>query len=410
MNKKLKILISCYACSPKRGSEPGMGWSFVLGLSKQHEVHVIVEKEKWQKDIEAFLENQQNENLKFYFIHKKRNRILRKIWPPSYYWYYKIWQKEAFSLAQKLEQKHNFDAVHQLNMVGYREPGFLWKMKKPFVWGPIGGTENVPWKLFSLFNFYGKIFYGGRNVINSFQRNFLKRPKLAASHKKSTLIAATPDIKKSIKELWKSDAIVIPEVGAVNLSEIEITKRNENEPLKIVWSGQHTSGKALHILLQSLSLLNDVIPWQLHILGVGKETKNWKELSKKLQIDSNCFWYGWLDKKEAFQVMKDSHCLAITSLKDLTSSVIIEGISLGLPIVTLDHCGFSFVVDDSCGIKIPVDKPDKISINFKMAIEKLYGYENFRLSLAEGALNRAKDFSWENKIEQLNEVYQKLVV
>ena len=410
MHKKLKILISCYACSPKRGSEPGMGWSFVLGLSKQHEVHVIVEKEKWQKDIEAFLEQQQNENLKFYFIHKKRNRFLRKIWPPSYYWFYKIWQKEAFALAQKLEEEHNFDAVHQLNMVGYREPGFLWKMKKPFVWGPIGGTENVPWKLFSLFSFYGKIFYGGRNIINSFQRSFFERPKLAASHKQSTLIAATPDIKKSIKELWKSDAIVIPEVGAVNLSKIEITKRNENEPLKIVWSGQHTSGKALHILLKSLSLLTVGINWELHVLGVGKETKNWKQLSKKLQIDSKCFWYGWLDKKKAFQVMKSGHCLAITSLKDLTSSVIIEGVSLGLPIVTLDHCGFSFVVDDSCGIKIPVDNPDKIFINFKIAFEKLYKYENYRISLSKGALKRAQDFSWESKIEQLNEVYQKLIV
>lgn len=410
MNKKLKILISCYACSPKRGSEPGMGWSFVFGLSKQHEVHVIVEKEKWQKDIELFLEKHQNQNLKFYFIHKKRNRFLRKIWPPSYYWYYKIWQKEAFSLAEKLEKEHNFDAIHQLNMVGYREPGYLWKMKKPFVWGPIGGTENVPWKLFSLFSIYGKFFYGGRNILNSFQRNFFKRPKLAASHKQSALIAATPDIKKSIKDLWGSDSIVIPEVGAVNLTEIEVVKRNPNEALKIVWSGQHTSGKALHILLKSLALLNNEIDWELHILGVGKETKNWKKLSKKLKIDGNCKWYGWIEKNEAFQVMKNGHCLAITSLKDLTSSVIIEGISLGLPVITLDHCGFSFVVDDKCGIKIPVDNLDKIFINFKKAIEKIYHNENYRFSLAEGALKRAQDFSWDSKIEKLNEVYQRLVV
>ncbi|MBU3010518.1 glycosyltransferase [Polaribacter vadi] len=410
MPKKLKILISCYACSPKRGSEPGMGWSFVLGLSKQHEVHVIVEKEKWQKDIEVYLEQYKNENLKFYFIHKKRNRLLRKIWPPSYYWFYKIWQKEAYNLAKKLEKKHNFDAVHQLNMVGYREPGFLWKMDIPFVWGPIGGTENIPWKLFSLFSFYGKIFYGGRNIINSYQRSFFTRPKLAANHKKSSLIAATPDIKKSIKKLWNSDAVVIPEVGAVELSEKNITKRDHNKPLKIVWSGQHTSGKALHLLLKSLVLLNKEISWELHILGVGKETKKWQQLSKKLDINKNCFWYGWLDKSEALQIMKNGHCLAITSLKDLTSSVIIEGISLGLPVVTLDHCGFSFVVDDTCGIKIPVDNPNNIYINFKNALEKLYENESYRVSLSEGALKRAKDFSWDSKIDQLNEVYQKLVV
>lgn len=410
MNKKLKILISCYACSPKRGSEPGMGWSFVYGLSKHHEVHVIVEKEKWQKDIEAFIKENKNDNLKFYFIYKKRNRFLRKIWPPSYYWFYKIWQKEAYTLAQKLEAQHNFDAIHQLNMVGYREPGFLWKIKKPFIWGPIGGTENVPWKLFSLFNLHGKLFYGGRNLINSYQKNYFKRPRMAASHENSVLIAATPDIKKSINTLWNRDSVVIPEVGAVNIPEIEINKRSSTEPLKIVWSGQHTSGKALHILLKSLALLNSDVKWELHILGVGKETENWKDLSQELKIGNNCIWYGWIEKKEAFQIMKNGHCLAITSLKDLTSSVIIEGISLGLPIVTLDHCGFSFVVNQFCGIKIPVNNLDKIYVNFKNAIEKLYSNEKLRVSLAEGALKRAKEFSWDSKIEQLNSVYQKLVL
>ena len=201
MPKKLKILISCYACSPLRGSEPGMGWSFVLGLSKHNEVHVIVEKEKWKKDINSFLEKYPNKNLKFYFISKKRARLLRKIWPPSYYWFYKKWQQKAFLLAKKLDRTENFDVIHQLNMVGYREPGFLWRMKKPFVWGPIGGTENIPWKLFSLFSFYGKLFYGFRNIINSFQKHWLKRPKLAAQHTHAKLIAATPDIKKSIKLL-----------------------------------------------------------------------------------------------------------------------------------------------------------------------------------------------------------------
>jgi hypothetical protein len=28
-----------------------------------------------------------------------------------------------------------------LNMIGYREPGYLWKLNVPFVWGPMGGTN-----------------------------------------------------------------------------------------------------------------------------------------------------------------------------------------------------------------------------------------------------------------------------
>jgi glycosyltransferase involved in cell wall biosynthesis len=409
MNKKLKILVSCYACSPKRGSEPGMGWSFVNGLSQHPVVHVIVEKEKWEKDILEELSKKPNENLKFYFIQKKRNLLLRKIWPPSYYWYYKVWQKNAYSLAQELDEKENFDLTHQLNMVGYREPGFLWKIKKPFVWGPIGGTENVPWKLFSLFDVSGKVFYGIRNIINSFQKTFLSRPRLAAIKKPATLIAATPDIQKSIQKLWGQDSVIITEVGTVDLPNITINKREKGKPIKIVWSGQHTPGKALPILLKSLALLKDEIKWELHVLGKGSETKKWKELTKELKIQEKCIWYGWIEKSVALNVMKNAHTLVITSLKDLTSTVIIEGISLGLPIISLDHCGFSFVVNDSCGIKIPINKPSEISINIKNAITEMYDDDNYRVKLSEGAIKRAQDFSWEGKIEKLNTVYKNIL-
>ena len=127
MPKKLKILVSAYACAPNKGSEPGMGWNFVIGLAKFHELHVIVEKRKWEQPINDFLEHNPglNDSVTFYFIDKKRNKPLRKIWPPSYYWFYKKWQKKAYKLACQLDQKENFDLIHQLNMVGYREPGYL---------------------------------------------------------------------------------------------------------------------------------------------------------------------------------------------------------------------------------------------------------------------------------------------
>jgi len=114
--KKLKIVVSCYACSPSSGSEPGMGWNFVHGLSMFHEVHVIVEKRKWETPINDYLKENSDsrENLKFYFIDKKRNKLLRKIWPPSYYWFYKNWQKKAYQLTLELDKKENFDIVHQL--------------------------------------------------------------------------------------------------------------------------------------------------------------------------------------------------------------------------------------------------------------------------------------------------------
>ena len=36
-----KILLSCYACSPVWGSEPGVGWRWLLELTKMHDVTLV---------------------------------------------------------------------------------------------------------------------------------------------------------------------------------------------------------------------------------------------------------------------------------------------------------------------------------------------------------------------------------
>jgi glycosyltransferase involved in cell wall biosynthesis len=407
--KNLKILVSCYACSPNKGSEPGMGWNFVKGLSAYHEVHVIVEKRKWEQPITAYLEANPalSENLKFYFVDKLRSKKLRKIWPPSYYWFYKKWQQKAYKLAESLDSKEHFDLVHQLNMVGYREPGYLYKMDKPFVWGPIGGLENSPWSFLPSLGLKGMLFYAGRNVFNSMQRTFKARPKKAATRTKATLIAATPETARSIKRLWNKDATVICEVGQETLSDFSFSKREANQPLKIVWSGMHTPGKNLTLLLNALKEI--AIPFELHILGTGEMTTKWKKQAYTLNISEHCIWYGWQEREKAIQIMKEGHLFCITSISDLTSTVTLEAISYGVPIVCLDHCGFGHVVNENCGIKIPVVKPKQAIEDFAAAIVKVYNDEPLRQKMAEGALSRSQDFLWSEKINKLNGLYAKLL-
>ena len=51
----ISVLVNAYACSPHWGSEPGMGWNWILALSKYCELYIITEGE-WRDKIElAFL-------------------------------------------------------------------------------------------------------------------------------------------------------------------------------------------------------------------------------------------------------------------------------------------------------------------------------------------------------------------
>jgi glycosyltransferase involved in cell wall biosynthesis len=87
--------------------------------------------------------------------------------------------------------------------------------------------------------------------------------------------------------------------------------------------------------------------------------------------------------------------------------VLLEALSFGVPVICLDHCGFSAVVTDACGIKIPVIKPSQFITDLARAIIRLYKDEALRRALSEGAVLRAKEFTWKEKIDVLLKIYEK---
>lgn len=402
----MKILINCYACSPYKGSEPGMGWNFVKNLAEKHELHVIMET-KFQKEVDRYYEEhpEETKNFKIYPINRTRLRTLRKIWPPSYYWTYRAWQKKVLAFAKELDEKEHFDIIHQLNMVGYREPGYLWMMDKPIVWGPIGGFNITPWNMLTSMGLYGVLFYGGRNMINLWQMHTMSRVKKAAK-RADAIITATQDCHDAVKKLYNRDSIIIPEVGLLGKTDVTPAKRADDEPLRICWSGQHTPGKSLNLLLDALALIpNENV--ELHVIGKGSQTNKWKKKAANLGL-KNVVWHGWMQRCDALKVMQSSHLFAITSMCDLTSTVILEALSYGLPVVAMDHCGFSNVINKDCGIKIPVTDKGQITKDLSEAIVELAGNEAERQRLSTGALTHAKDFAWEEKARQIDVIYNNI--
>jgi glycosyltransferase involved in cell wall biosynthesis len=411
MSGRLKVLVAAYACSPYKGSEPGVGWGFVCELAKRHDLWVIVEEEKFRSDIECYLATHPEfpSSVHFHFLRKQRNRWLRKLWPPSYYWYYRAWHEQAFVLANKLHTEVGFDLAHQLTMVGFREPGYLWRLGIPFVWGPVGGMGIFPWRYLHVVGAYGALYYLGYNLLNLWQMHYSLHPRLAARAAGAGLIVATPENQVGAARYWGCESTLLSEVGLPPaVIGLEPVPRQLGSPLKIVWCGQHTSGKALNLGLYALASMRDYL-WELHVLGKGPRTNAWESLSDQLGLSGDCHFHGWLERDAALSIMSSAHVMLITSLRDLTSTVTIEALAMGLPIVCLDHCGFAGVVDESCGLKVPVSRPNETVAALTKALRQLASDEGLRLSLSRGAVLRAQDFAWKKKVDVVEHLYRLVV-
>lgn len=406
-NKRLKVLLGCYACDPGYGSEPGMGWNFVSNIAKHHDVHAIVEEGEFKETLTQFAAEHPEavKNITFHFVCRTHHETLRKFWPPSYYWFYRVWHRKAYQYAKLLDAKEDFDIVHQVTISGFREPGFLWKLGKPFIWGPLGGFTDTPWCLLSSLGALGALHFGIRNIINGIQKRWGFSARAAAKHSAAILTSTTKAVDE-IKRFWNRDAVLMNEVGLETGHEQFYSPPHEpGTPLRICWAGEHIPRKALDLLLHALPQCKEKM--ELHVLSKGPRMEAWKHLTHQLGLDDVVTFHGFVPREDAFRIMSSSHVFCITSVREDTSTVVFEAFRYGLPIIALDHCGFSTVIDETSGIKIPINSRKQVIADYAHHLDDLATHEDRRQLLSQGALARCQQFTWDAKMKVLNRLYAK---
>ena len=161
--------------------------------------------------------------------------------------------------------------------------------------------------------------------------------------------------------------------------------------------------KALDLLLHALPHCKEKM--ELHVLSKGPRMEAWKQLAHKLGLDDIVTFHGFVPREEAFRIMSSSHVFCITSVREDTSTVVFEAFRYGLPIIAMDHCGFSTVIDETCGIKIPINSRNQVISDYARHLDTLATDENYRAQLSAGALKRCQHFTWDAKMEVLNKIY-----
>jgi glycosyltransferase involved in cell wall biosynthesis len=411
----MRVLAIAYACNPTRGSEDAVGWGWINAIAQQHDVTVITADYN-RPDIEATGVGLMGARSSLQFRYVKNRPWHYRPWggwakieaspaKPIMNLAYSNWLDDALHLAAKETAPGSYDLIHLITYVGWRFCGKFYQLDLPFVWGPIGGLMNTPWSLMPALGLKGAVYYTGRNIVNSLQIALLSGPRKALRKSRGAVIAATSEIHKALLANFGSGSRVICEVGSPDVGPVEPRFRASGEPFRICWSGPHVPGKALHLLLKAVAILPGESSFHIEILGDGPFRKSWQALAQRLGIGQRCTWRGRLPRSAALEVMRGCHTMAITSLKELTSTVAVEAISLGLPVVTLNHCGLADLVTDACGIKVDVQSVDQIVHDLSVALLRVMNDEVLRRRLSQGALARSLDYSWSKKLVSLNEVY-----
>tara|TARA_R110002049_G_scaffold309052_2_gene516251 strand:+ start:9810 stop:11060 length:1251 start_codon:yes stop_codon:yes gene_type:complete len=407
MLDRKKILINAYACGPHWGSEIGMGWNWVINLSNYCELTVITEK-GFQSEIEKvlpLLTIKYQPSFHYIDIGERGRLLFWKQGSFAFYTHYRKWQKKAYVLAKKLVADNKYDLVHQLNMIGYREPGYLWKIENlPFIIGPVGGYEQFPISFLSMLDMRDLLFAIARNFINYFQRNCLTRPK-KAYRRSSYIIVATPKGLNPILKYKSNDVVIIPETGAYKLLDIVDNKEFlESKPFTITWVGKLHGTKALSLALKAISKSKYKNQLIFNIIGYGPNYKKYKKLASDLKL-KNIVWHGKTENVKVKDIIANSHLFFFTSILEATSTVIFEALERNVPVLCHNTCGFGYVIDETCGIKIPLINPKESINQFSYEIDKIIENPKKLSQLKKGCRAKIESYFWDTKASKMNEIY-----
>ena len=403
MNRRLKVLISAFACRPGKGSEPEVGWCWAIGMARFHDVTVLTQL-KHRPGIEAGLAalppDAPRPNFRYFDGGQKIARLRKRfgIVRPFYVW----WQKAAWNVIEELHEEIGFDLMHHVTFAGYRYTTAVWGHGVPCIWGPVGGMESVPLRLMPLDNPLALVAEFTRNLSNAIQSiPFHVLPRRAAD---STAVLVSTRETQAIFESLGAHPILMPTVG---IDEKLISKRQLAAPagtLEILFVGQIISLKGVDLAIRALRASGTSA--RLTLIGSGSYQKKAEAMARRLGIESQVIFQGRVPREQVLREYEKYHVFLFPSLHDSGGFAVLEAMANGLPVICLDCGGPAISVRDGCGIRVPMIGRRQVVEQLSSAI-RTYDQDRARVA-ADGQRAResvAEHYEWNRKYPEMDAIY-----
>lgn len=401
----MTILLITYDISPYRGSEASVSWNYVSKMRLSHQLVVLYGRCK--DEVEGYLRQNDMRGVAFVnvpFVEVSGSGLLINV---KYNLNYRKWHKVACLMAVDLMKRQKIDVIHYLNPIGFKEPGYCWRIKGvPYVWGPVQGVENRPLCLYRALGVSGVVDALVRLIAHNGMLLFSPRVRRAVK-RADCVFAATPNTVRQMRRVFGKETIYLPENGILKMNRTEPVVYKSGEVLRIVWCGAVCYRKGLIILLDALRKVKSV-KWCLNVIGGGNLLSKLKDYADKTGIGKNITWHGSIPREQVFRLMADSHLHVISSLGDATTTVLLEAMSFAVPTMTLDHCGMAGVVCPKCGIKIPIYSYNQVVNDMATNIEGIINEPERINHLSRGVIECSKKYLLENRIGVFDKVYEEV--
>jgi glycosyltransferase involved in cell wall biosynthesis len=400
-----KVLLSAYACSPIRGSEPGNGWSWAVNLARKgYEVWCLTNVEDKEVIITELKQlGLLNLHMVFVDLALGLDKKLLNTSSKTIYLHYYLWRKKAAGIALQLHKEVHFDVGHHVTFGSFQQGTFLWKLKgAKIIFGPVGGGQEALPEFKEYFGPAWKI-EKIRSLISKFSIKFSSNLKNTVSRSDYILVTNqdTADIVKKIKSDQSGRVhLVLDNAIPFSMQNLEFIHREPGKKLNLLWVGRMLPRKGLNLILHALSKVPEHIDYTFTIVGGGEQSKFIDGWIKQYNLNPDRLrLLGQIPFTEVVHHYEKADVFIFCSLRDSCPAQLNEAMAFGLPVITLDIHGSSLAVSNDCGIKIKPTTKEKTAQDIALAIARFYEDTEFRRNCSVNAFNYAKGNTWEHKVD-----------
>lgn len=407
---KQKIFISAFSCMPHMGSEPGVGWHWVLEMSKYFELWVLVHKEQID-DIESFvIKNGLDKTIHFIYYDIPfnslffRNGIFR--WVRTYY---HIWTILTNKIVKKTMQENGINIFHHLTFGNAIWPVSKFGQTQKFIWGPIGGVETISEEFTKHYDAKSRILESIRRIMVKslkYRFGFNQRCKNA-----DLILCKTETMRMTIPEKWRQKAVLFTDVAVEETSDLKLisTGKSSDKVVEVLSVGRLDAWRGFDLLLEAFAIAHKQNP-QMHltILGKGMYKAELLNMRLRLGLEKSVDFLGSIPMDKYRQQISQCDFVVNSCLKEGAVTVSFDSMRYGKPLICVDTGGYTRYFNNDYAMVLPQQSRESLIQSMADAIVRLASDKELRKSMGEKAQRAGKQFQWGTKGEQIRDIVYRL--
>jgi glycosyltransferase involved in cell wall biosynthesis len=360
----MKVLVSAYACDPYQGSEPGVGWTAVCRIARQHDVWVLSHtrhQEGWER---ARNEGKVPPNVTVRFLGENppwlENRFLAHLqsWKS-----YADFTAIVLDAAQAWHREVGFNLCHQVTIATWRVPSPLWQLPIPLVWGPIGGGGYIPPAFRPMLSPLARGFELARDFnsaralkAKSFQESIQNSAVVFAANEETELLLKPH---RGDRPLVRLPIASITSEKAEKFQRPEITKPSES--LRLFAGGNMEGRKGVSLALKALArVAAKGINFQYTVAGGGPEIPTLVKLARQLGLSNRVEFHPWFSGQDYIAALQATDVYFLPSFRESTPVTLLEAYLAGCYPVVADTSAQGEIVRMAGGSAVPVTSIEQL--------------------------------------------------